>query len=210
MIPEAALTSLVVGLLSMMNPLGNVGIFASMTDDKTSGEARRTAWTCALAVAITLLVVAWSGDLLLEFFGVSVDAFRAAGGVIVLLIGLHMLFNKSDHSHSPKELADAESRESVAVVPLAIPIVAGPGTITTVLVASQTHGTVLGKVEISVVVLALAALCGLCFSFASPIARRLGKSGMGVFTRIMGMILAAIAMGMLADGLKGMLPGLAG
>jgi multiple antibiotic resistance protein len=210
MIHEAALTSFVAALFSMMNPVGTVGIFASITANRSGEQATRIAWTCAGAVAITLLIVAWSGPILLEFFGITIDSLRAAGGVIVLLIGLHMLFNKSEHKQSPAELEDAESRESIAVVPLAISISAGPGTMATVPVAAQQHPSVLSKAEISVVVLGLAALCGLLFSFATPISKRLGKSGMGVVTRVMGMILAAIAMGMLADGLKGMLPGLAG
>ena len=210
MIPEAALTSFVAALFSMMNPIGNVGVFAGLTADRPADQTRRIAWTCAAAIAITLLVVAWTGSAVMAFFGVTVDSLRAAGGVIVLLIGLHMLFNKSEHKHSDAELEDAQSRGSIAVVPMAIPIVAGPGTMATVLVAAQQHPSVLSKVEISVVVVGLAALCGVLFSFATPISKRLGESGMGVVTRVMGMILAAIAMGMLADGLKGMLPGLAG
>jgi multiple antibiotic resistance protein len=210
MINEAALASLIAALFSMMNPIGNVGVFAGMTTDRSRSEATRIAWTCAGAVAITLLIMAWSGSLMLDFFGITVDSLRAAGGVIVLLIGLQMLFNKSGHKQSYAELEDAESRESIAVVPLAIPLVAGPGTMVTVLVAAQQHPSILNKVEISVVIVALAALTGLLFSFAVPIAKRLGKSGIGVVTRIMGMILTAIAMGLLTDGLKGMLPGLAG
>ncbi len=210
MIPEAALTSLVATLFSMMNPIGNVGIFAGMTSDRTEAQARRIAWTCAGAITITLLVVAWSGSLLLDFFGITVDSLRAAGGVIVLLIGLNMLSNKSEHKHTPSEVEDATTRASIGVVPLAIPIVAGPGTMAAVLVAAQQHPSILNKAEISVVILALSALSGLLFSFAAPISKRLGESGMGVITRIMGMILAAIAMGMLAEGLKALLPGLAG
>ena len=209
MIAEAALASFIAALFSMMNPVGNVGVFAGMTTDRPEAEAVRIAWTCAGAVAITLIIVAWSGALLLEFFGITIDSLRAAGGVIVLLIGLQMLANKSGHQHSTAELEDAKSRTSIAVVPLAIPIVAGPGTMATILVAAQQHPSVLSKVEISVVIIALAALCGLLFSFATPISKWLGESGMGVVTRVMGMILAAIAMGMLADGLKGLLPGLA-
>ncbi|MHC4910838.1 MAG: MarC family protein [Planctomycetota bacterium] len=210
MIPEAALTSLVAALFSMMNPIGNVGVFAGMTANRAGNEARRIAWTCAGAVAITLLIVTWSGSFVMAFFGVSVDSLRAAGGVIVLLIGLQMLFNRSAHKQSSEELDDAESRESIAVVPLAIPLVAGPGTMATVLVSAQQHPEVLSKIEISIAVLVLAALTGALFAFATPISKRLGESGMGVVTRVMGMILAAIAMSLLADGLKGMLPGLAG
>ena len=128
----------------------------------------------------------------------------------MLLIGLHMLFNKSEHKHSSKELEDAQARASIAVVPLTIPIVAGPGTMAAVLVAAQQEPAILSKVEISLVVVAFSVLVGVLFSFASPIANRIGESGMGVVTRVMGMILAAIAMGMLAEGLKALLPGLAG
>ena len=208
MLPEAALTSLIATLFSMMNPIGNIGVFAGMTADRSVSEAGSIAWSCAVAVAVTLLVVTWTGSLLLQFFGITVDSLRAAGGVIVMVIGLHMLFNNSSHKHSSEELEDAKSRASIAVVPLAIPIVAGPGTMASVLVATQQHPLVLNKVEISAVVVALAALCGLLFRFAAPIAKWLGDAGMGVVTRVMGMVLAAIAMGMLADGLKGLLPGL--
>ena len=210
MITEAALASFMAALFSMMNPIGNVGVFAGMTASRPDSETRRIAWSCAFAVAIILLIVAWSGPLLFKFFGISVDSLRAAGGVIVLLIGLHMLFNKSEHKHSTAELEDAETQESIAVVPLAMPMVAGPGTMAAVLVAAQQHPTVLSKVEISVVIVGFAVLCGLLFSFATPISKKLGTSGMGVVTRVMGMVLAAIAMGMLADGLKMLLPGLAG
>jgi multiple antibiotic resistance protein len=78
-----------------------------------------------------------------------------------------------------------------------------------VIVAAQHHSSILSKFEISAVIIAMAVICGLLFSVATPISERLGKSGMGVVTRVMGMVLASIAMGMLADGLKGLLPGLA-
>ncbi len=133
------------------------------------------------AVAITLLIVAWSGSLLLEFFGITVDSLRAAGGVIVFLIGLQMLSNKSEHQHSPAELEDAKPRESIAVVPLAIPIVAGPGTMAVVIVAAQQHPSVLSKVEISIVILALSAFCGLLYSLCRAYLQTAGQVGNGRF-----------------------------
>ncbi len=210
MISEAALFSFAATLFSMMNPIGNLGVFAGMTADRSATESRRIAWTCAMAVTITLLIVVWAGPKLLTLFGVTVDTLRAGGGLIVLVIGLHMIFNKSDHKQSSKELEDAQTQESIAVVPLAIPMVAGPGTMAAVLVAAQQEATVLSKVEISLVILAFSLLVGALFSFASPLAKRMGESGMGVVTRVMGMILAAIAMGMLSEGLKALMPGLAG
>jgi multiple antibiotic resistance protein len=209
MIPEAALSSFIAALFSMMNPIGNVGVFAGMTAQRPGDEVRRTAWAGAGAIAVTLLIVTWAGSTVMAFFGITIDSLRAAGGIIVLVIGLHMLFNKSEHKQSETELEDAQTRTSIAVVPIAIPIVAGPGTMATVLVATQQHEALLGRLEISIVVIALSALTGLLFSFATPISKWLGESGMGVITRVMGMVLAAIAMGMLADGLKALLPGLA-
>jgi len=210
MFSEAALVSFTAALFSIMNPVGTLGVFCSMTEGRPANETRHIAWTCAGAIAITLLIVTWCGALLLQFFGITVHLIRAAGGVILLIIGIQMLFNKSEHKHSSTELKDAESRESIAVVPMAIPIVAGPGTMATVLVAAQQHSSVLSKMEISIVIVCLAAITGLLFSFAKSIAKRLGESGMAVVTRVMGLILAAIAMGMLTEGLKSILPGLAG
>ena len=209
MTPEAAVASFIAALFSMMNPIGNTGIFAGMTKGRSIAESRQTARTCAVAVAITLLVVTWGGPFLLPLFGVTVDTLRAAGGIVVLIIGLHMLFNKSEHKQTSDELEDAAHRQSIAVVPLAIPIVAGPGTMATVLVAVEQYHSLMSKLVISVVSVALAAVTGILFWFAGPISNRLGDSGMGVVTRVMGLILAAIAMGMLAEGLKALLPGLA-
>ena len=206
---ETALTAFVAALFSMMNPIGNVGIFAGMTADRSASEARQIAWKCAMACAVTLLIVVWTGGALLAFFGISVHELRAAGGIIVLLIGLHMLFNKSEHKTSAVESDDAKARESIAVVPLAIPLVAGPGTIATVLVAAQRHDGIMARVEISVAVAALCVLTGVLFAYSKPIANWLGESGMAVVTRIMGMVLVAIAMGMLAEGLTSMIPALA-
>jgi multiple antibiotic resistance protein len=208
MTPEAAVASFVAALFSMMNPIGNTGIFAGMTKGRTIAESRQTARTCAVAVAITLLAVTWGGSFLMQLFGITVDTLRAAGGVVVLIIGLHMLFNKSEHKQTSDELEDASHRPSIAVVPLAIPIVAGPGTMATVLVAVEQYHSLLSKLVISAVGVAMAAVTGVLFWFAGPISNWLGDSGMGVVTRVMGLILAAIAMGMLAEGLKALLPGL--
>lgn len=210
MLAETTLTAFIAALFSMMNPVGNVGIFAGMTADRDAAEAKTIAWKCAAACAITLLIVIWSGGALLGFFGISVEQLRAAGGIIVLLIGLHMLFNKSEHKTSAAESEDAKARESIAVVPLAIPLVAGPGTMATVLVAAQRHPGIMAKVEISIAAAVLCVLTGLLFAYSKKIATLLGESGMAVVTRVMGMVLVAIAMGMLVDGLKSMLPALSG
>ena len=209
MLTEAELASFVAALISISNPIGAVAVFAGLTSHRDAAECRRIAWSTALAVAITLLVVTWMGSLAMSLFGITVDTLRAAGGLIVLLIGIHMLFNKSEHKQTESELDDSKGGGSIAVVPMAIPMIAGPGSITAVLVAVQQTPGVLSRTEISVTIAAFAVLCGILLSFAQPIAAWLGESGVGVVTRVMGMILSAIGMGMLAGGLLVLMPGLA-
>lgn len=84
-IAEAALTSFIAALFSMMNPIGNIGVFAGMTASRPDDEVRRTAWSSALAIAITLLIVTWAGSAVMEFFGITIDTLRAAGGIITIL-----------------------------------------------------------------------------------------------------------------------------
>lgn len=197
------LFTFVAALFSMMNPIGGVGIFAGMTAEKSSDETHAIAKKCAFATAITLLTVIWAGGEILIIFGITVDEIRTAGGLIVLLIGLHMLFNKDEHKTSSTETA---STESIAVVPLAIPLVAGPGTIATVLVAAQHQHGVFAKIELSLAAIGVCVLTGVLFYFSKSVATRMGPAGMAVVSRIMGMVLMAIAVGMLADGLKGIFP----
>lgn len=208
MLTQAELFTFVAGLFAIMNPVGNVAIFASLTADESKDDVRYSAWTCAAACIVTLLLVTWAGDYVLAFFGISVDALRAAGGIIVLLIGLSMLANNNQHRHTEPETDDAKTRPAIGVVPMAIPIVAGPGTIATVLVAVQER-TWMGRIEISGIILLMSLAVGLLFSMAKPVADRMGVAGMAVVTRLMGMILATIAITMLALGFKGLWPGLA-
>ncbi|MDJ0514096.1 MAG: MarC family protein [Methyloceanibacter sp.] len=208
MLNEGVLFTFIAGLFAIMNPIGNVAIFASLTEGCDKPDIRYAAWTCAVACIVTLLTVTWAGDYVLDFFGISVDALRAAGGIIVLLIGLSMLANNDQHRHTKAETEDAKERPEVGVVPMAIPIVAGPGTIATVLIATQDR-TWLDRLEISVVIVVMSVAVGLLFSMAKPIADRLGVAGMAVVTRLMGMVLATIAITMLALGFKGLWPGLA-
>ena len=119
-----------------------------------------------------------------------------------------MLFDKHEHKSVKDEDDDCQSKDSIAVVPLAIPLVAGPGTMAAVLVTAQHDGGILAKAELSVVAVLICIATGILFSFAKPIANKIGNNGMAVVSRIMGMILMAIAVGMLSDGLAHMFPSL--
>ena len=207
---EAEITTFAVAMLAITNPIGNLAIFAGLTGDKTTEEKKKTAFVAGLAILIILIIVTWSGELILQAFGIDIAAFETAGGLIIALIGLSMLHAKtSGIHHSPEEREEAKTKDSVAVVPIAIPIVAGPGAITTIVVQVQKSGTIEDKLIITVVSIAIAFLLWLCFYFSGPVSRLLGVTGINIVTRIMGIILAAIAFQMLANGLKTLYPGLA-
>lgn len=199
-----------IAMLTITNPVGNLAIYASLTADNTPAERRHTAAVAGMAIAIILVVVVWSGDFIMRAFGLTVAGFETAGGLIIVLLGLSMLHGQTSAMHHTKEEgAEAATKNSIAVVPMAIPIIAGPGAMTTIIIQVQKFDDFGDKVAITGVCLGISVLLWLAFSVATPASRMLGVAGVNIVTRIMGMILAAIALQMLANGLKGLLPGLA-
>ena len=206
-----AIATFAAAMFTITNPIGNAALFVGMTGDRTVAEKRRIAIASAIATAVILVVVTWVGESILHFFGVSIPALEATGGLIIGVIGMSMLHAKASGVHTKDEERDeAKEKSSIAVVPLAMPIVAGPGTITTVVVTTHKYAGFGSNLTISLVSIAAAVVVGMCFLLAEPLARVLGVSGTNILTRFMGLILLAIAIGMLATGLKTLMPGLAG
>ncbi len=199
-----------IGIMAIVNPLGAIPVFLSLCSGRTVEEIKRTARITAIAVAVVLLVATWFGDSVLAFFGIGIAAFRAAGGLLILLMALAMMHARQSHvKRSPEEESADTDREDVAVVPLAVPLLAGPGAISLVIVEAQRGATVLHEVMISICI-GLVALCTwITLLLAEPIGERLGVTGLNIVTRIMGLLLAAIGVQMIADGLVKLFPGLA-
>jgi multiple antibiotic resistance protein len=205
---SAQLTTFAVAMLAVTNPIGNLAIFAGLTASRSEAERRATAVTCAVAVLILFLAVTWVGDLILKGFGITLPAFEGAGGLIVLLLGLSMLHSKTSPMHHTQAEADeAESKDSIGVVPMAIPIVAGPGALTTIIIQGSKFPDLASRVEMSLVGLGISVLILGAFLASSVISRWLGTAGINIVTRIMGIILAAIGVGMIGSAAKGMLAG---
>ena len=199
-----------VALLTIANPIGAVAIFSGIAGDRSVSEQNSMALTTGVAVAVILLLVTWLGSGILAVFGVSTAGLEVAGGVIIALLGLSMLHSQtSSMAHRAEEGEEAKQKDSVAVVPMAIPIVAGPGAITTIVNATNKFPSMDDRLVVSGICVLVSAVLWICLRFAAPISRRLGVTGINIVTRIMGMILAAIAFQMLASGLKSLLPGLA-
>lgn len=201
--------SYLIALLAITNPLGNLAIFISLTSERSKQDRQKTAIHTAIAIAVILIISTWIADYILNIFGISVGAFKVAGGIVISMIALSMLHTQSSAMHhSDTEHQHAKSKENIAVVPLALPIVAGPGAITTAIVYVHEYHRIIGKLTLSLGDITIAAIIGVLFWLATPISRLLGTSGLRIATRVMGLILLAIAIGLTASGLLQLLPGL--
>ncbi len=206
-----ALTSFLVGLLAIANPLGAIPVYLSLCAGKDPLVCQRVPRITALAFFLILAAALLIGDTLLRLFGITIDAFRVGGGLLILLMAISMLKAKPTSLKArPEETEEAQNSDTFAVVPLAMPMLAGPGAISLVIIqANNTHQPLeLGLYLLVIAVVAV--LLWLTLKLAQPLGELLGITGLNVFTRIMGLILTAIGVQMMADGLRTLLPGLAG
>ena len=210
MLNNAEYVKMFIGLLAIINPFGVIPIFISMTTDQNSAQRRKTVDTVAVAVIIILLVSLFFGDLLLEFFGISIASFRVGGGILILLMAIAMLHAKTSLIRQTEEEADESiEKESVAIVPLAMPLLAGPGAISTVILEAHKSSGFAHYAIISFGIVLLGLVVWGVLRLSPWIAIRMGATGLNIFTRIMGLILAAIAVEFIASGLQGLFPILA-
>ena len=197
-----------VAIFTIANPIGNLPIYLSFTN----GDRRRDrafARSASATFLVALLLSTWIGNGLLEFFGISRAAFQAAGGLIVVLIGLSMLRSQPapEHHNPATEEADQDSPVK-GIVPLGIPLLAGPGTLT-VVIADPLAATLPGRLESSLLILVLTALVFAIFVVGERLSSRISASALQVLTKVMGLLLTAIAVEMLFSGFKAAFPVLA-
>lgn len=206
-----ALITFATAMFTILNPIGNVAIFAGMVSGFSADQRRKTAIKCGIAVALILVATVWIGEAVLKFFGVEIPSLQVAGGLMIASIALSMLHSKQSGIKNTKQADAPPAPEAdIAVVPLAMPMIAGPGAMVTVIVNTHQNVGIGANLAMSAVCAAMAALICIGFLSAGPITRLLGAKGMDIVTKLMGVVLLAIAVGMLAAGVKGLLPGLAG
>ena len=201
-------------LLAIINPISSAVLFATMAGRFGPSIQRRMANRTALAILIILLVCAWAGRPLLWVLAISVPMLQAAGGLILLMYGIRMVTVDEEIKLTHREQLTAdevpeEHWKTLAVVPLAIPGMVGAGTITTVVVQTTTFSSVLDLAIVTAVCGATALIMWVALHSAGPIAVRLGPIGLNIVTRVMGILVAATAFGLLGKGIGGLLPGLA-
>ncbi len=197
--------SVFMGFFAIMNPIANTPIFLGLTSEDSPEIRKRVAMKALLLTFALIVLFCLLGKLIFALFGITLPAFRITGGVLVALIGYQMLQGVPSKVHQP-DPADLEAGRDaalgVAVSPLALPILAGPGTIATAMNFASTGGIE----EMVITIGAFGALCLVTYGFfisGQRLVKFLGKNGLSAITRIMGLILAVIGVQMLIDGITG-------
>ena len=198
------------GLVAAVNPIGIMPVFVSLTAHMPPEERNRTALQANIAVAVILIASLVAGQLLLDMFSISLDSFRVAGGLLLLSIAFSMMSGKlGEDKQTKQEKSEYVSKEQIGVVPLAMPLMAGPGAISSTIVYGSRYPAAIDTVGIGISIIAFATCSWLLFRSAPVIVRFLGQTGINVITRIMGLILGALGIEFIANGLRNLFPGLA-
>lgn len=196
-------------ILVIVNPIGAVPVFVTMVSNQSQQERRGIATLASLSVFVVLVGACVFGESLLRFFGISIASFRVGGGILVMLIAIAMFHAQISWSKAtPEETKEAEQKADVAVVPLAIPLLAGPGAISTVIIFAEQSSAWAHKGCLILICVMLALTVWISLRMAIPIGALLGKTGINIVTRLMSLILAAIAVEIVVGGLVKLLPGL--
>ena len=204
-------------MLVVMDPIGLAPLYIGLAGGRSRDERRAIALRASLVAGGIILLFGLLGKPLLDHLGISLDAFRVAGGVLLFLIALDMVFGRGNVSHEPSDKDQSAAAPSAAqrsqdgqadisVFPLAIPLIAGPGTLASIMILSGgAHGNALLLGGVFVVTAGVLLLCYLALRLSGQIARLVGQSGIHVITRVLGVLLAALAVQYVADGVRGFL-----
>ncbi|NPA63319.1 MAG: NAAT family transporter [Methanococci archaeon] len=192
-------------IFSILNPFGAVPVFITLTESYPKKERNLVAKKTVIYALAILLSFALFGSLILKFFGISLDAFKIAGGILLLLISLDMVRGHQEAKLHRKEIEAAYEIDEIALMPLATPLLAGPGSITACMVAMAEAPDIGDKFLVIVAILISLGITYITLLFAEKLLDKIGKLGIRILTRMMGLILTAIAVQMIVSGIKGAL-----
>ena len=186
----------------LVDPFAALPTFLAVTEGDDANRRRKTAWKASLTTLVVLSAFAVAGQYIFRMFGITLPAFEIAGGIILLLIGLDMLAAKrSPTQESTEEATEARVKEDAGIVPLGIPMLAGPGAITSVMVLVGQAQTRWQMAAILIAILITAAICYLVLGNSARVARVLGDTGVRILVRIMGLLLVALAVQYFVNGM---------
>ena len=198
-----------IAILTIINPIAAASIMVTMLPDSSTQTIRPIAFKATLTLIVSSLLTLIAGEYIFKFFGINVFALKIIGGIILMLIAINMAYgHQSKDRHSDTEDKEAEEKEDISIVPMGIPILFGPGLIATIIVLNSNIShkfTALTSYSIiSISILFSSIIVFLTLSYATSINKILGITGMKILTRIMGLIVGAIASEFLVSGIKGL------
>ncbi|KQI69763.1 MarC family transcriptional regulator [Loktanella sp. 3ANDIMAR09] len=187
----------------VIDPLGLAPLFVAMTQGMTRRQRQAIAIRACLVSIGLLLIFAFSGEALLDFIGISMPAFRIAGGVLLFLTALDMLFERRQARREDNSSDHVDPDSDPSIYPIAIPLIAGPGSIATIILLTGQTDSALGFGAVLGIMVLVIGIVFVLFMAAGLLERLLGKTGINVVTRLLGMLLAALAVQFILDGLRG-------
>jgi multiple antibiotic resistance protein len=191
-------------ILFLVDPPGCIPAFLALTARYDAAKRKRTALVACVTAALVMSGFGIVGGYLFHFLHLSLDAFKIAGGLVLFLVAIDMIRAQRSTQEDPEEMKEGQAASDVAIAPLAVPLLAGPAALSTVTVLVANAEGDWGKIGLVHLAVALTGLIGyLCFRLAEPIQRRLGTTGIHVLGRILGLVLAGIAVQFVLDGLTG-------
>ena len=190
-------------LFALINPLGISPILLSITENLNSEEYTRTIKKGIFFATIILLVFAFMGELIFKFYGITIHAFKIAGGILFFRTGINMLNAKTSRTRTtPKETLEASEQDDISLAPIGIPIIAGPGAITSVMLISYQANSLIERIFFYLNILLVLAITYYILKIAKKIAVRFGTTGIRIIQRIMGLILMVLAVQFIINGIN--------
>ena len=198
-----------IALFAIVNPIGSIPVFVSATNDWDNKARAHTAKLVAITVFSVLTIATFIGNDILNFFSITIPSFQVGGGILILLMSINMMHGKQSYvSQTPEEAQSLAEREAIAIVPLGIPLLAGPGAISSMIIAAEKSTSLVNHASLTIPVAVVAALVWLTLKLSVNISQKLGSIGINIVTRLMGLILAAMSIEFIAHGLTGLFPAL--
>lgn len=194
-------------IFSIVDPFAALPVYLALTGRESEASRKRIAARAAFTCLAVLCTFAAFGPALFRFFGITIPAFRIAGGLLLFGVAMEMMHAKvSETKTTEAETQDAATKDDVGLIPVGIPLLSGPGAIASVMMLSGSVGSATERGVLFAAIALVAAVCWGVLRFAGPVARLLGKTGMNLIGRIMGLILAAVAIQFVLDGVQGAFP----
>lgn len=202
-------TKIFISLFAILDPIGIIPVIILFTAGMSATQRNKTGRMASFGVFFILLIALFIGEPLLSFFGISINSFRLAGGILLMVMAFKMLEgNLKQLTPGIDGYATDDARSIMAIVPLSTPLLAGPGSISTVILDAHKGSEFAHYLSMSFVIFVLSLTVWLTFLAAPWVEKRLGTVGIDIFTRLMGLILAAIAVEFIAGGIRGLFPAL--